>query len=42
VFAPCNAAAIWQLPFSTSHEIDLGRYAEAHIEFVLAALRPSA
>ena len=29
----------WQLLFGERHALDLERYADAHVEFVLAALR---
>ena len=39
VLAPCKLSMTWQLLFGERHRLDLERYAEAHAEFVLAALR---
>lgn len=40
VLAPCKLSMTWQLMFGAQHALDLERYADAHVEFVLAALRP--
>lgn len=39
VFAPCQLSMVWKLMFGASHELDLARYTEAHVDFVMAALR---
>ena len=39
VLAPCKLSMIWQLMFGARHALDAERYANAHVEFVLAALR---
>ena len=39
LLAPCKLSMTWQLIFGKDHGLDLERYAEAHAEFVLAALR---
>ena len=39
VLAPCKLSMTWQLLFGERHALDLERYADAHVEFVLAALR---
>jgi AcrR family transcriptional regulator len=39
VLAPCKMSMIWQLMFGDKNALDRERYADAHIEFVLAALR---
>jgi AcrR family transcriptional regulator len=40
LLAPCVAASNWRLMFGDRHPIDLERYAEAHVQFILAALVP--
>jgi AcrR family transcriptional regulator len=40
IFAPCEFMATWQLVFGDTHAIDAEKFVDAHIEFVLAALRP--
>lgn len=42
LLAPCKLSMTWQLIFGKDHGLDLERYAEAHAEFVLAALRAPA
>jgi AcrR family transcriptional regulator len=39
LLAPFKLSMTWQLIFGKDHGLDLERYAEAHTEFVLAALR---
>jgi AcrR family transcriptional regulator len=39
VLAPCKLSMTWQLMFGERHALDVQRYADAHVEFVLAALR---
>ena len=39
LLAPCKLSMTWQLLFGETHKLDLERYAEAHADFVLAALR---
>ncbi|MBS0374455.1 MAG: TetR/AcrR family transcriptional regulator [Proteobacteria bacterium] len=39
VFAPCKMLATWQLMFGERYAIDAERFAEAHADFVIAALR---
>lgn len=39
LLAPCKMSMVWRLLFGERHQLDLARYAEAHVEFVLAALR---
>ena len=42
VIAPCITATIWELLFGPARTLDLARYADAHVEFILAALRAPA
>ena len=39
VVAPCVFSAIWELLFGPKHPLDPERYAAAHADFILAALR---
>jgi AcrR family transcriptional regulator len=39
VFSPCQMLATWQLMFGDRHPIDHARFAAAHAEFALRALR---
>jgi len=39
LLAPCKLSVTWQLLFGEHHKLDVPRYAEAHVEFVLSALR---
>ena len=40
LLAPCIALSNWKLMFGDRHALDVERYAEAHLQFVLAALTP--
>ncbi len=40
LLAPCKLSMTWELLFGQAHQLDLERYAAAHADFVLAALRP--
>jgi AcrR family transcriptional regulator len=42
VLAPCIFSAIWDMLFGPAQPLDLERYAGAHVEFILSALRPIA
>ena len=39
IAAPCKLVSLWQLIFGDRHGLDLAKYADAHADFVLAALR---
>ena len=39
LLAPCKLSMTWQLIFGEKHRLELDRYADAHAEFVLAALK---
>ena len=39
LLAPFKLSTTWQLIFGKDHGLDLERYAEAHVEFALAALK---
>ena len=41
IFAPCKMLSTWKLMFGDRHPIDPEQYAEAHADFVIAALRAS-
>jgi AcrR family transcriptional regulator len=38
LLAPCIALSNWKLMFGERHPMDIERYAEAHLQFVLAAI----
>ena len=38
LLAPCIALSNWKLMFGDRHPVDVDRYAEAHLQFVLAAI----